>query len=110
MTPENEEEASETEVLETEAPLPEFSEITVVDNEFCSIKITGIEEDALFGYTLNSLLENKSSEITYMSWSDTTLEENDITEVNEIQFTLSVRDANDWMADDIVNETIVLNP
>lgn len=66
MTPENEEEASETEVLEIEAPLPEFSEITVVDNEFCSIKITGIEEDALFGYTLNSLLENKSSEITYM--------------------------------------------
>ncbi len=43
-----------------------FTEMTAVDNDECSIKITGIEPDALFGYSLKVLLENKSSEKTYM--------------------------------------------
>lgn len=43
-----------------------FEELTVVDNDECVIKITGIKENGLWGYTLNTYLENKSSEKTYM--------------------------------------------
>lgn len=43
-----------------------FSEVTAVDNDECSIKITGIDPDNEWGYTLNVLLENKSSNKTYV--------------------------------------------
>ncbi len=43
----------------------DFTEIVVVDNEECVIKITGIEEDDIWGYVLNATLENKSNEKTY---------------------------------------------
>ena len=43
-----------------------FEELTVVDNDLCTIKITGIEPDSLFGYTLNIYLENKSADKTFM--------------------------------------------
>ncbi len=43
-----------------------FTESTVIDNDNCSIKITGIEKDNFFGYTLKTSLENKSSEKNYM--------------------------------------------
>lgn len=49
----------------TTAPIT-FEEISVVDNEECTIAITGIDEDNLWGYTLNAFLENKSSDKTYM--------------------------------------------
>ncbi len=44
----------------------EFQEITVVDNEECTIKITGLEPNGFMGYEVNVFLENKSSNITYM--------------------------------------------
>jgi hypothetical protein len=43
-----------------------FEEITVVDNEQCLIKITGIEPDNMWGYTLKTYLENKSADKTFM--------------------------------------------
>lgn len=43
-----------------------FEEITVIDNSECIIKITGIDPDNLWGYTLNAYLENKSADKTYM--------------------------------------------
>ena len=43
-----------------------FEEMTVVDNEQCAIKITGIEPDNTWGYTLNAYFENKSEDKTYM--------------------------------------------
>lgn len=43
-----------------------FTEMLAVDNEECSIKITGIDEDNMWGYTLKVLLENKSADKTYM--------------------------------------------
>lgn len=48
-----------------------FSEIVVVDNELCTIKITGIDPENLWGYTLNAYLENKSADKTYMFAVDT---------------------------------------
>ena len=43
-----------------------FESLTVVDNDECSIVITGIEEDRSYGYTLDAEFENKSSDKTYM--------------------------------------------
>lgn len=45
-----------------------------------------------------------------MSWSDSTLEENGITNVETIEFKLRAYDADDWSASDLVNEVITLNP
>ncbi len=55
-----------TAAIETTAAELSFQELTVVDNEYCTIKITGIEPDNLFGYTLNAYLENKSADKNYM--------------------------------------------
>lgn len=43
-----------------------FEEMTVVDNNECRIKITKLEPDNLWGYTLKTTLENKSPDKTYM--------------------------------------------
>ena len=43
-----------------------FTELVAVDNEECLIKITGITEDEIWGYTLKAQLENKSADKTYM--------------------------------------------
>jgi len=40
----------------------DFEEITVVDNDFCTIKITSIDPDNMWGYTLDAYLENKTSD------------------------------------------------
>ena len=43
-----------------------FTEMVVIDNEECIIKITGIDADNMWGYTVKALLENKSTDKTYM--------------------------------------------
>lgn len=43
-----------------------FTEIVAIDNDECTIKITDIDPDNLWGYTLKVQLENKSVEKTYM--------------------------------------------
>ena len=43
-----------------------FETVTVADNEACSIIIREIEEDSIWGYTLKTLLENRSVDKTYM--------------------------------------------
>ena len=43
-----------------------FTEAVIVDNEYCTIKITGIDQDNLWGYTLNAYLENKTADQTLM--------------------------------------------
>lgn len=44
----------------------QFEPVTVADNEACSIIIREIEEDSIWGYTLKTLLENRSADKTYM--------------------------------------------
>lgn len=44
----------------------QFESVTVADNEACSIIIREIEEDSIWGYTLKTLLENRSTDKTYM--------------------------------------------
>lgn len=118
-----------------------FQELTVVDNEQCTIKITGIDADNMWGYTLETYLENKSSDKTYMfsvdsaavngvqsdpffatevsagkkanveiSFSDTNLEENGITDFTDIELTFRVYDTDDWSADDVTKTTVHVYP
>lgn len=43
----------------------EFTELVGVDNDYCLIKITGIDTDNMWGYTLNVQLENRSADTNY---------------------------------------------
>ena len=116
------------------------SDNVIVDNEYVTAIITGYEEDDIWGYTANLFLVNKTDKeimfsvdetsingymmdpfwadsvsagkcaFTSISWSDDNLEENGISEVENIEFIFSASDNEDWTADDLVNEKVVLNP
>ena len=133
----------ETTVPETTLPettLPAFAPVVLVDDENCTVTVTGIDEDALFGYTLKVFLENKTDkELMYsldnvsvngfmcdpfwaatvaagkksneeITFFDSDFEANGITEVSEITFTLQVYDNNDWMADRQIEQEFTIHP
>lgn len=119
---------------------PQSGDNIIVDNDIVSVIVTGYEEDSIWGYTANLFILNKSERnimvsadnasvngymadpfysrlvpagkcaFSSMSWSDSTLEENGITAVEEIEFTLLVYDNGDWLADALVDETVTLRP
>lgn len=127
---------------ETEESAPEvvFEEQILVDNENCTVKITGIEEDAIWGYTLKAYLENKTDlELMYamdkvsvngfmcdpfwassvtaqmkaneeISFSKDSLKKNGIAYPTDITFTLRVYDNNDWSADALVEQEFTVYP
>ena len=112
----------------------------VIDNDYVTVIVTGYEEDSIWGYTANLFIVNKSDanimvsaddvsvngymadpffatsvlpgkcEFSSMSWSDGTLEENGITNIEEIEITFRVFDNDDWMKDDYAKETVTLQP
>jgi len=116
------------------------TDTVIVDNEYLTLIVTDYEPDALLGYTANMYIVNKTdkelmlvsddesvngymmdslfamtvlpgkSAFGDMSWLESDFEENGITEVTELQFTLRAYDSNDWMAENLVNEKITLNP
>ncbi len=116
------------------------SDNVILDNEYATVIVTGYENDDIWGYTVNLFLINKTDKtvmfsvdeasvngfmadplfastvmpekcaFTSMSWSETTLEENSITDVQNIEFKLSVNNYDDWSEDDYANEVITLNP
>ena len=121
-------------------PVLVFEEFTAIDNESCIIKITGIEEDPIWGYTLKVYLENKTPDkelmfsvsdgaVNGVSWdpffatevaagkkkndeiqfSDKELEAL-IPTFTDIELSLRVYDSDDWLADDVANETIHIYP
>ena len=45
-----------------------------------------------------------------MHWSDRSLEESKISDVEQIEFTLTASDEDDWLAEDLVNQAITLKP
>ncbi len=137
--------ASETSAIcEELTPAPTqaitFDEVIAVDNEFCAVRITGIEEDTLFGYTIKVHLENKSTDTTYMFSVESAAingvkadpffasevapgkkanEEilftesfggNDIGPYTDIALSLRVYDSNDWTADPVAEETVHIYP
>lgn len=112
----------------------------IIDNDYVTVIVTGYDDDSFWGYTVNLFLLNKTDKdvmfsvddasvngymadpfyatevsagkcaFSSMSWLDTTLEENNITSVEEIEFQLRAYDSNDWTGDDFSDETITLNP
>ena len=116
------------------------TDTVLADNDDISVVITGYEPDSLWGYAVKLFLVNKTDRsllfteenasvngfmldpyyghvlmpgkccFDEMTWSDSDLEENDIDTVEDIEFTLRVYDPDDWMADDIFNETVTLTP
>lgn len=119
---------------------PQPTDQVLVDNEYATAIVTGYTEDSIWGYTVNLFFINKSDkEVMFsvndasvngymadpffamavtagkcafgsMSWSDSTLEENSIAEIEEIEFTLRIYDNNDWLAEAFAEENITLNP
>lgn len=126
--------------VQPETTAPRFEEITLVDDENCTVIVKGIDPDALFGYTLNVFLENKTDkELMFsvdqvsvngfmcdpfwastvsagkkaneqISFSKSDFETNGIKEVTDISFTLNVYDNADWTADYLVEKTFTVNP
>ncbi len=120
-------------------PEAEFEEIVLVETDAVTVKITGVEQDPIWGYTLKAFVENKSDkELMFtvqnvsvngfmcdpywavsvdagkksnstISWLDTAFAANGIETVEEITFTLRAYDSNDWLAEDVINETFTVN-
>ncbi|MCD8383124.1 MAG: hypothetical protein LUC30_09515 [Clostridiales bacterium] len=116
------------------------TDIVLVDNEYVTVIVTGCEYDDVWGYAVNLYLVNKTdSKVMYsvdnasvngymvdpyyadtvaagtcafssMYWYSEDLEDNGITEVDEIEFELNIYDNDDWAVDNYVSETITLNP
>lgn len=116
------------------------SDNVIIDNDYVTVIVTGYEDDELWGYTVNLFLINKTDKdvmfsvneasvngfmadpfyaasvsagkcaFSSMAWSDTTFEENNITEVETIEFKFRAYDKDNLLGDDFVNETITLNP
>lgn len=129
-----------TETTAPATTAPAFQEIVLADNDDVTVKIVAVEEDNLWGYTLKAFLENKTDKKLMftmdnvsvngfmcdpfwatvvdsgkkanddISFSDSDFEKNGIEAVEEITFTLRIYDNDDWMADDIFNETITIKP
>lgn len=110
------------------------------DNDYITVIVTGYEIDEIWGYTVNLFFINKTDrEVMFsvdeasvngfmldpffaksvgagkcafssMTWSNSALEENSITEIEEIEFLFRAYDSEEWSAEDYVNETITLKP
>lgn len=116
------------------------SDNVIIDNDYVTVIVMGYEKDDIFGYSVNLFLLNKTDKnvmfsvdeasvngfmadpfyatsvsagkcaFSSMTWSDTTLEENSITEVETIECKFRAYDKDNWSGDDFANETITLNP
>lgn len=112
----------------------------LVDNDAVTIIATGYEKDDITGYTVDLFLLNKIDKdmlvgiedasvngfmadpfyaasvragkcaFGSVTWANSTLEENGISEVENLEFTIRAFNENDWSEDDFVNELITLNP
>lgn len=112
----------------------------IIDNEHVSVTVIGYEEDTIWGYQVKLFIVNKTGKeimvsisdasvngymadpffatsvspnkcaFSSVTWFSSTLEENGISEVTELEFTMRVYDNGDWFADDFANETIRLTP
>lgn len=128
------------EAVEPFVRTPAENEIVLFENENAAMIVTGQKDDPIWGYTLTVYLENRTDKnlmfsasdvsvngfmcdpfwatevapgkraITTISWLTDTLAESGITEVESITLPITVYDADDWMADYILEETFTVNP
>ena len=119
---------------------PQPTDIVIVDNDYVTAIITGIDKDGFWGYTLNLYLVNKTdagamfsvenasvngfmadpffaSSVTAnkckfasISWSDSALEESGIKDVEEIEFTFEADSSEDWSAPDYFKDIVKITP
>lgn len=119
---------------------PAFEEQTLVETENVLVRLTGIKEDPIWGYTLRVYLENRTednlmfsvedaavngfmcdpfwaSEVRagmkaneQISFSKSDFEANGIQQVTDILFTLRVYDSDDWTKEDYVNQSVKIKP
>jgi len=111
-----------------------------VDDENCTFIIESDGNDSIWGYTLYCFLENKTSANLMFTWdnvsvngfmtdpfwatsvmpgkrsfsdisfSSSSFEENGISDVEDIEFTLRVSDYDDWSASALVDEVFTFIP
>ena len=116
------------------------TDVVVVDNEQVSVIVTEYANDPIWGYCAKVFLVNKTDKelmftaddvsvngfmldplfadlveggkcaYSFLSWLESDFEDNGITDVQSIEFTLRVYDPTDWAADDVVNMQIELKP
>ena len=117
-----------------------FTPLTLVDNDQVTVTISDVEEKGFWGYTLKVFLENKTDKQLMfttdavsvngfmcdpfwatsvaagkkanenISFSESDFEKNNIKSVEEIVFTLRIYDSNNWLADDVLEETFTIKP
>lgn len=116
------------------------TEQIIADNESCVFIIERAENDPIWGYTLICYLENKTSEPLMFTWenvsvngfmiepfwatdvqpgkrsysdinfSSSKFEENNISDVEEIEFKLRIHNSDNWSAIDVINEVFTYMP
>lgn len=116
------------------------TDTVLVDNDQVTVIVTGYKMDDIWGYSADLFLVNKTDAAVMFSakdvslngfmvdpffaasveagkcafssitWLNNSLEQNSITEIESIEFTLTASPADDWLADDLVNQTVTLNP
>lgn len=121
------------------AELSDFDQV-LVDNDSIKAEITGIDTDGFWGYTWKIYLENKTDQtLMYaienasvngvmcdpfwatevaggmkenddITWPSSTLENNDIERVTQVEFTFRVYPSDDWSADNVYEETLTVYP
>ena len=137
----SDEPTKETTTQETaaqETAVPDFQEKVFVDDENCTFKITEIDPDNEWGYTLKVYIENKTDKNLMFAWNDVSVngymcdpfwaatvqggkksieeisfstsdfEELGIEDVENIEFKLSVYDDDDFEAPYLVDEMFAL--
>ena len=116
------------------------TDTVLVDNEDVSVIVTGYREDEIWGYTADLFIVNKTEKelmvsadevsvngfmadpfwatpvipgkmkFASISWSDSVFAENDISAVEEIEMTLRIYNADDWLEEDLFKEAVTLRP
>ena len=115
-------------------------EQVILDDGNASFIILGTDPDNIWGYTILAFMENKTDKTLMFSWDDVSVngfmadpfwasevapgmksyaeisfmgsefDDNGITDVEEIEFRLSISDSDDWMADALHDEVHTYNP
>ena len=114
------------------------TDTVLFDNDSASMTVIGFEPDDLFGYTVKTYLVNKTDKtlmfstenatvngfmcdpfwattvapgkVSYsdITWGTSSFEENGITEVEKIELPITIYDYDDFMSDNIVDETFTI--
>lgn len=115
-------------------------DVVLFSNEDCAMTVTGFDPESIWGYAMNVYLENRTDETLIFSasdvavngfmcdpywavevapgkkcngqitWSESNLTENSITQVESITLPVRVYESDDWMDGDVFSETFTITP